>query len=280
MSATTDTLAQTSADVDPTRTKTLRRRYAQRLRGGFAAINTEVRRGVRERDIFGINLDTDILADSPPSFRFKTDDAKIEGFREWLDRQQRRDVLSIVDADENTFIRSAYGSGLRQADAKLRQARIDAPDTPVQTSFNLPPHKETLQRLYTRNFQALEGITDEVGRQVSRELADGFAQGENPRKIAERITDRIDTIGKTRATTMARTEVINAHSEATLNRFEETGVEEITAKAEFTTAGDRRVCPQCASLEGQVFTTQEARGVIPVHPSCRCAWRPRTGSNT
>jgi hypothetical protein len=32
------------------------------------------------------------------------------------------------------------------------------------------------------------------------------------------------------------------------------------------------VCEKCQDLEGKVFTTEEARGVIPVHPNCRCCW--------
>ena len=33
-------------------------------------------------------------------------------------------------------------------------------------------------------------------------------------------------------------------------------------------------CPQCLVLDGTVFTVKEARGIIPRHPNCRCAWIP------
>lgn len=300
-----DALARTPADVDPTRTKTLRRRYAQRLRGRIAEINTEVRRGVRDRDVFGLELDLDrgrrrgrageALAERVPAFRFETDDRKIEAFRDWLDRQLDQEVLSVISTDRNQWIQAAYGRGLQHAQTALRDSGIQVSEQEVQSLFNQPVHQDTVQRLYTRNFQALEGITDEVGKQISRELADGFAQGVGPEKMARSITDRIDSIGKTRATVLARTEVINAHSEATLNRFEEHSVDEVTIKAEFTTAGDARVCPLCLAREGEVVTIQEARTETfefspgedqpsslageypikpPIHPQCRCAWLP------
>lgn len=43
---------------------------------------------------------------------------------------------------------------------------------------------------------------------------------------------------------------------------------------EFVTAGDELVCQECEDLEGSVFTYTEAIGIIPVHPSCRCAVVP------
>jgi intein/homing endonuclease len=42
----------------------------------------------------------------------------------------------------------------------------------------------------------------------------------------------------------------------------------VSIKSEFVTAGDDRVCSQCEALEAQIFTIEEAQGIIPVHPSC------------
>jgi SPP1 gp7 family putative phage head morphogenesis protein len=51
-------------------------------------------------------------------------------------------------------------------------------------------------------------------------------------------------------------------------------LEGVTVDAEYTTADDNKVCPKCRQLEGNVYTIDEARGIIPVHPNCRCAWNP------
>lgn len=42
----------------------------------------------------------------------------------------------------------------------------------------------------------------------------------------------------------------------------------------WATAGDDYVCPECEALEDQVFTLQTARGMLPLHPNCRCALYP------
>ena len=87
-------MSASTQSVDPTRTTTLRKRYAQKLRGEFADVNTEIRRGVRDRDAFGLR--SEALADRVPPFRFETDDRKVEGFLDWLDRQLGQGVLEVI----------------------------------------------------------------------------------------------------------------------------------------------------------------------------------------
>lgn len=278
---------------DPTRTTTLRKRYAQKLRGQFADINTEIRAGIRDRGV--LNLDGDALAEPLPS-RFPTrEDQQIETFDRWLARQQENGVLDVISRNGNQYVRPAYSRGLEHANTELRKRGIDVPDEELQRVFNRPVHRDTLQRLYTSDYSDLEGITAEVSKQSNRTLTRGFAQGWGPDEIARELTDRVDKIGKTRATTLARTSVIDAHSTATLNRYEELGTDTVTIKSEFTTAGDSRVCPLCQSIEGTTYTIQEARSETfrysasddessslsgeypvkpPIHPRCRCAWLP------
>ncbi len=89
----------------------------------------------------------------------------------------------------------------------------------------------------------------------------------------------IDILGRfmpaeRRAQILARTEIIRAHAEGQLQEFENWKVLQVNVKAEWITAGDNRVCPQCADLEGSIFTIEVARGMIPLHAQCRCAWIP------
>lgn len=283
------------AQADPTRTTTVRENYASKLRGALAGISAKIRSGVGERDVFGLDRGTEALATEIP-FQFTTtgNSEKHNAFMDWLERQIENDVLTVVTRGDNTYIQSSYEAGIRHAQAELRRQGVEV--TPQQLeAFSLPVHQESLELLFARNFSELKGITEEMSRQISRELTEGFAQGQSPRTIARSITDRVDKIGKTRATTMARTEVINAHAEATLNEYERHSVDNVTVRAEFTTAGDRRVCPLCRFREGEVVTIQEARedsfrfeasgdqppslsGTYslkpPIHPNCRCAFIP------
>jgi len=271
--------------TDPTRTKTLRRTYAQRLRGAFARINTEIRRGVRDRDVLGLGDGDDgeqlnIIADVSelPDLATLSPAEQMERFEAWLESAMESEVMAVIERDDNRFVRRAYERGLKDGKTRLRQAGLGVDDIPdIGTSFRLAVHEETLQALFARNYSELQGITDKVSQQVTRVLADGIGEGVGPDEMASRITDRVDSIGKTRATVMARPETINTYTQAWLNRYERAGVEQVGAQVEFLTAGDSRVCPQCRALAGDTFSIDEARGKIPVHPQCRCTWIPVVG---
>lgn len=277
------------AETDPTRTKTIRKRYAQNIRGWFGRLNATIRDAVVSRNVFAINEED---PSDPPVFAFPRDSQKTDRFMDWLREQERKGVLDIINRNGNTYIRASYQRGIQHANRALEEEGVTVNQSDLESLFNMPVHADAVQRLYTRNFEELSGITEAMNQQISRELADGFAEGHSPYKIADNITDRVNKIGKTRATVLARTEVIRAHSDATLNRFEQMGIDEITIKAEWETAGDSRVCPLCQTLEGKTYTIEQARSATftfdgsefpvqpPAHPQCRCALLPVTSSNT
>lgn len=286
--------------TDPTRTKTLRRRYAQRLRGQLRKLNAAIRRGIVERDSLGLRGNEPAAPTELPVFRFRSDGDKADRFMEWLERSEERGLLEVISRNDNPYVRQSYHRGLDHATTELTRQGLEPEEVDVEEVFNKPIHQEAVRTLYTRNFEELQGITQTMNQQISRELTDGFVQGLNPRTIVRNITDRVDAIGKHRATVMARTEIINAYSEATLNRYERQGVSAVTVRAEIETAGDSKVCQICEALEGRQFTIQEAREETwrfdedaashptdvtssmigdkpfkpPIHPQCRCALIP------
>ena len=95
----------------------------------------------------------------------------------------------------------------------------------------------------------------------------GIDKGEGIAKISRRITDVFD-ITRQRSTLIARTEVIRALNEGRINGYAQMGV----AKLEFLTSGSDRVCPECMDLEGNIYTIEESRGMLPIHPACRCTF--------
>jgi SPP1 gp7 family putative phage head morphogenesis protein len=113
-----------------------------------------------------------------------------------------------------------------------------------------------------------------MGTQLSRILTDGLISGVSATTLANEMVRSIGNITRTRAYALARTEIIYAHAEGQLDSFQALGIKEVSAKAEWSTAGDALVCPQCSPMEGVVLTIKEARGLIPLHPNCRCMWIP------
>jgi SPP1 gp7 family putative phage head morphogenesis protein len=86
-------------------------------------------------------------------------------------------------------------------------------------------------------------------------------------------------ITRRRALVLARTEIIAAHAEGQLDAFEAMNIEKVGVMAEWSTAGDDLVCAKCEPLEGAIMTVKEARGLLPRHPNCRCAWIPAIDKN-
>lgn len=134
--------------------------------------------------------------------------------------------------------------------------------------------QKSLAMLYMRNFELLKDISADASQQISKILADGYVNGLSSLTIAREMAASVDSISAVRAERIARTEIVRAYAEGTLDMFEALGIPGVTAKVEFMTMGDNLVCPRCMVLNEKVFTVEEARGKIPVHPNCRCDWLP------
>lgn len=262
---------------DPTRTTLIRRRYEADLVRRFQRVRKAIRETVQAEDGFGLKANS--------RFDFPRSADKIDAFMRWLEDMERQDILEVSrgmpistaasTSWQNVYINSAYQKGIAQAAGLMRSQGAEIEQRWIDAGFLRPIHADRIGIIYTRAYNELEGITDAMDQQISRVLAQGLAEGRSPKSIADDLVDRVDKIGITRARMMARTEIIGAHAEATLNSYEEAGVEGVDLLEEFATAGDAQVCPKCRELAAAgPYTLGEARGLIPAHPRCRCAWLP------
>lgn len=269
--------ANAAKRYDPTRTTTLRQQFEADLARRFRAIGRAIIKRIGDEDGFGLKANRG-------QFDFPRSDQKVAAFMDWLQQQVNAGVLEIRKGETlqqagqrawtNTYIQTAYQKGVAQSAFRMRsQGATVAPEW-VETAFTRPFHADRVGLAYTRTFNDLRGITAEMDKQISRTLANGLAEGRGPMEIARSLVDRVEKIGVTRARALARTEVVAAHAQASLNTYSEAGLEGVQVEAEFATAKDDKVCVECQSLEGKTFTMQEAQGVIPVHVNCRCVWLP------
>jgi len=272
-----------TTQIDPSRTTTIRRAFAADIVRRFRAVQASIKEVVVVRDVFGLMPAKHIVVhqDLPPrAFEFKNDPGKIEAFRAWLKEMTDAKILSTDykgDPWLAKYIESAYKKGkLRGYQQVIRSRRTK--EEPVMPSigvvFGAPETVIAVQALFTRAFNELRGVNDAMAQQLSRILSQGFAQGQNPIEIARAMTREIDVLTRQRAVLIARTETIRAHAEAQLDAYKEMSIEQVEVLAEWLTAGDDRVCPLCSAQAGAVYTVDEARGMIPMHPLCRCAWAP------
>lgn len=269
---------------DPTNTTTIRAAFDRDMLRRFKKLRRSIMETIVKNDAFGLRAPVVNEPGRQFQFAFPRSSDKVSSFMDWLYAEQSATILEVQRgaplrsaaerAWSNVYIDSAYQRGIRQAGQELRAAGANVSDRYLDTAFNLPVHADRVGLIYTRVYSDLKGVTDAMDAQISRVLARGLAEGLGPMEMARNIVDRVDSIGITRARTIARTEVIAAHAEASLNSYEEAGLEGVAVSAEFVTAGDNAVCPECEDLEGKTFLIDEARGMIPVHPNCRCAFIP------
>jgi SPP1 gp7 family putative phage head morphogenesis protein len=155
----------------------------------------------------------------------------------------------------------------------------------LRSAMARPVAVERLKVLAARSFEELKGITKTMATRMVRVLADGFVRGDGPRVIARALSREID-LARDRAVTVARTEVIRAHADGQLQSLKEMGVEEVGVAVEWAVVRDRdgnpdpHVCPLCLPLDGVILKLEEAEGMLPRHPNCRCAWIPANVGET
>jgi len=275
---------------DPTRTGLLQRQFIADMKRRFKSLSKAIQELVVDDDAFGL-IENPLISFNQQvarqAWRFNTDAGKVTAYRKWLEQQVNAGILTPIGGVSNKpwtakYIESSYRKGSLRAYTDLRAGTLASEPSLFQggqaeflrTAFNQPENLRKIELLATRSFTELKGVTDAMGQQMSRILASGLSQGYGPRKIARALRLNVSQMTKARANVIARTEIIRAHAEGQLDAFEKLGEKEVGLMAEWSTAGDERVCALCGELEGVVIPLDEARDLLPRHPNCRCAWIP------
>ncbi len=272
---------------DPTRTVLLRKRFIADMVRRFKRVAADIVQALVEADALGLaptNIPAIFNVDQQ-AWRFQTNPQKVKSFRSWLKGRVDANILVTTGPTNKPwtaeYVEASYRKGVLRAYTQSRRDLLLEPEGLIssreeflRSSFSGQTALSKVELLYERAFTELEGVTATMDQQLSRILAEGLSSGRAPAVIAREMTKQITKLTNTRAKVIARTEVIRAHAEGQLDSFQALGVEKLIVKAEWITAGDERVCAICADLEGTVFTIEEARGLIPEHPNCRCMWIP------
>lgn len=195
---------------------------------------------------------------------------------DWQDKYQQRSYRLAVDRSiaelerQGISITAQTGFGLSTKLSALTQAF-----TQVSSNLFNPVHQEALAFLFTRSFEALTGLSQEMARSIRIVLFDGAQQGLGIREIARQIKERIG-VGRSRARLIARTETIQAFQRGAINQAtlasefldEEVGLRWLTRR-------DNKVRHLHVIWHGKVFTRDDAFRNINISPwNCRCGLAP------
>lgn len=272
--------------MDPSRTTLIRRQFMAEMMRRMRELKAEIWQWLVVDDELGLTAQPRFRVNvNARSYEFLTSDRKLETFNEWLQTMIDGKVLGVAkgqDAWTAKYVSSAWRQGLNRAYIQSQKGKLGKSldfmeGTKAQflrQAFNQPELMSKVKLLGTRSFNDMEGLTRAMKTDLNRILADGLVNGRSARKVARDMYERIDGLTKGRALTIARTEIIHAQAEGQLDGMENLGYSSVTAEMEWSDSGDTLVCPRCAAMSGKTFTIDEARGMIPLHPNCRCAWIP------
>lgn len=285
----------TARDIDPTRTIILRHQFVSQVNKRFRDLKGAINQSLTKDNFLEPTVPQEYqpgitLIGLAAKYEYLRSDVKVDQFMGWLKDQESQGILEIVQrpgglrrgqsqAWTDTYVRSSYQKGIAQARADLRKAGADIPSFQnipggVAGVFNQSFHADRVALIYTRAFNEMEGITEAMNGHLSRELALGMAQGQNPYQIARRINEKVDNIGIVRGRLIARTEVVQAHNEAALNEYERAEVEiGEPVKVEWVAVMDDRTRTRHAEWNGKVYERDVARGMLG-EPNCRCGLAP------
>ena len=289
-------MSAASPPVDPTQTKTRRRRWVQAFNGRWESVRGELREAIDREDRFGISEGrptADILAE----------------FRDWLSSLLRETVVDPVStrAVRNgrhwtaSSVRGVYEHALKRADTALRTNSHTPPETApaavlgaitgtgARGSQRFPAHADLLRTTYERVVRDLRDDVREAEQAILRAVDDAVSEGASRRDVANAATDRVSAVGQTETAKLVHGSVVILVSLAALQRYRNAGVEEVgvvpearpdggeeVSNLQWGTAGDADVCPECEDLSEKkwpikAFSTGDAP--VPVrdtHVRCRC----------
>jgi len=184
----------------------------------------------------------------------------------WIDRYIERAYADTLERKSRH---------LDQMLARHRELAKHLPSPDIAVNLLAPQRPEKVARLARRSYESLKGFEGDAVNRLKLILLDGLAHGERSTEIVPRMLEEFGFLTERRAEVIARTEIIRAHAEGALDLYSSYSESlKVRVIVEFSATEDNRVCPKCASLEGLTFTLQDARGLIPVHPNCRCTFIP------
>jgi len=274
---------------DPSQTTGLRNSFAKEVSKGFNELSSVVFESIYINDCFGLNKVGVNQMEAAYIDRFSnmTSTEKIEAFLAWLLQQIDNGIIKEKQFQEtwiDAYIKEAYIRGVQRARRDLKKNGIKVPD---DISNILDPgtfHNEKEKILYLRAYNDLKAITNNLISITSQLLSQGLLSGTGSKRLALQILAMITgdnreliNIGKfvpmlQRGELFARSSIMRAFVEAQLQEFKNWGIKKVGVMAEILTAGDDKVCDRCASLEGKVYSIEEASGILPLHNDCRCIW--------
>lgn len=264
---------------DGLRVESLINRYRRELSTRLRDVRGLILTTVAENDALGLSdpsRDPRANVEPADSFGFGTKSSKRIGFDAWLQRALNDEFLEEVPMHSTArgnhytgeYVRLASDRGAKRALAYMEDAGIDVSGYTPDDVWTRPVAKDTLKLLYTRNYKQLEGIYHHTDQQLSRIVAESFAEGRGAYSTASRLNKEIRTIDRNRAKVLARTEFMNAYNRTALTAYKDFDVSKVDVLISDGT------CAICRDIASDGPYTLANVPTPPFHPNCTCTVSP------
>ena len=198
-------------EVDPTRTLSIRRGLVNELNGRFAALVTAINKSVIENDCFGLSSSKEksigalfsnnarakrIEPIRPKQYAFNRSEDKVKEFLNWLKRAEKQGILELItnprpgaaeQAWINIYIQRAYKQGIKNAKDFMDKEGVTekfagvTPEQRIGMAFEQPFHADRVGLIYTRTYNELKGVTNDMEKTITRILSEGMVAGDDGR---------------------------------------------------------------------------------------------------
>jgi hypothetical protein len=212
---------------------------------------------------------------------------RLQAFTDWLDE---RLAFHLLRGDWwEPHVRDAFTRGASRVYDEVRRAALRDPaqhaggkaefmrallarQTPwAGVTVNALGPLERLGLLFGQFATAVRSLVAFVAGRASQAMPALLAAAASPEKVYRAVTKEIAAAGS-KVAAVVTTELTRAHAAGELAGMGALGILRTTARVEWVSRFD--ACPKCAALNGRTFTLEQAEGRIPLHPRCKCSWRP------
>ena len=165
--------------------------------------------------------------------------------------------LSLMDSTIDNVFRSVMGTELHDSGSSVTLLDNSALRQIKETVWSGESYSD---RIWTN--------TNALAQRTKDKLTDLVAIGKLPEEVKKELQKEFNVSYRV-ADRLIRTEASHVFNTASIERYEEAGVEQIEVLVE----DDDSICDDCLALDGQIFDIDKAP-TLPIHPNCRCCYVP------
>lgn len=274
---------------NPTKTRTFEQNWMREINRRWRAFTTSVvgeLRRMNESSTSGITInrnDPFVLSGSQQRVYIAFLESEIQRLlivtEEAPNWQADHQILAYQRGIESTRASLiSQGSGIEPTAIEVIRAQgleVFSATPSIGTVGTNQIHRDALEFLFQRSYTSLKKWTDSMASETRQILFTAIEQGQGIDEVVREMVKRIN-VSKSRAQTIARTEINQAFSRAAIGEARRSSIElEEEILLRWLTIRDTRVRHSHASVHGIVMTTERASRIKTTDGvNCRCGLAP------